>query len=125
MIVATRPDPTVLPPSRFVGNIITMLFHIFHWILCLYSSISAVLFEVFKFFRTKIEPRICTTIKIEFQHYFHISNALTLLCNSSFDKLSINACFSLAISNTFPNLCIASTVKIILFVGTPKIAYSS
>lgn len=57
IIAATRPEPTVCPPSRFVGNIIIMLFHIFHWILCLYSPISVMLFEIFKFFRTKIEPR--------------------------------------------------------------------
>ena len=57
MIVATLPEPTVRPPSRFVGNIIIMLFHTFYWILCSYSPISAILFEVFKFFRTKIEPR--------------------------------------------------------------------
>ncbi len=57
IIVATRPEPTVRPPSRFVGNIIIMLFHTFYWILCSYSPISAILFEVFKFFRTKIEPR--------------------------------------------------------------------
>lgn len=60
IIVATRPEPTVRPPSRFVENIIIILFHVFHWILCLYSPISAMLFEVFKFFRTKIEPQhIC------------------------------------------------------------------
>lgn len=48
--------------SRFVGNIIIMLFHTFYWILCSYSPILAVLFEVFIFFRTKIEPRTKTTI---------------------------------------------------------------
>lgn len=66
-----RPEPTVLSPSRFVGNIITMLFHIFHWILSLYSSISAVLFETFKFFRTKIEPQNNYSIfRITLNFYF-------------------------------------------------------
>ncbi len=74
MIVATRPEPTVLPPSRFVGNIITMRFHVFHWILCLYSPISAMLFEVFIFFRTKIEPQII------YPYYFISHNFILQNC---------------------------------------------
>lgn len=57
MIVATLPEPTVLPPSRFVENIIIIFFHAFYWILYSYSPILAMLYEVFKFFRTKIEPQ--------------------------------------------------------------------
>ena len=56
MIVATQPEPTVRPPSRFVMNIIIMLFYIFYDVLYSYSPILSMLFEVFKFFRTKIEP---------------------------------------------------------------------
>ena len=65
MIVATRPDPTVLPPSRFVWNIITMFFHVFYWTLYSYPPIFAILFEVFKFFRTKIEPRPYSSISAD------------------------------------------------------------
>ena len=62
MIEATRPEPTVRPPSRFVGNKIIMFFHVFHWILYSYSLILAILFEVFKFFRTKIEPQTLSAL---------------------------------------------------------------
>lgn len=55
--VATHPEPTILPPSRFIGDVIIMLFHTFYWIFCSYSPILAILSEVFKFFRTKIKPQ--------------------------------------------------------------------
>lgn len=113
-----------LPPSRFVGDIIIMFFHTFYWILCSYFPILAILFEVFKFFRTKIEPYIQNRVMLIW-YYLHISNARMLFSDNPFDKLFISSCFSTARLNDFPKLCIASTVNIILLVGIPKIAYSS
>lgn len=48
---------------RFVGNKIIVFFHIFYGFLCSYSLILAMLFEVFKFFRTKIEPKLLILVK--------------------------------------------------------------
>ena len=39
MIVATRPEPTVRPPSRFVGSMIVVFSHVFSVIYYLYYSI--------------------------------------------------------------------------------------
>ena len=58
MMVATRPEPTVLPPSRFVGYKILLLLGVFQALFYLYYSKYALLFEVLKFFRTIVEPRI-------------------------------------------------------------------
>ena len=77
IILATRPEPTVLPPSRFVGNIIIMFSHVLYWILYSYSSISAMLFEVFKLFRTKIEPQsISSELTISSINNFYLNNRL-------------------------------------------------
>ena len=56
MIVATRPEPTVRPPSRFVGSKIMVFFYIFSMDFYSYYSIFHLVFMVLKFFRTKIEP---------------------------------------------------------------------
>ena len=58
MMVATRPEPTVLPPSRFVGYKILLLLGVFQALFYLYYSKYALLFEVLKFFRTIVEPRM-------------------------------------------------------------------
>lgn len=58
IIVATRPEPTVRPPSRFVGYKILLLLGVFQAPFYLYYSKYALLFEVLKFFRTIVEPRM-------------------------------------------------------------------
>lgn len=58
MIVATRPDPTVLPPSRFVGYIILLLLGVFQTLFYLYYFKFSLIFEVLIFFRTIVEPRM-------------------------------------------------------------------
>ena len=57
MIEATLPEPTVRPPSRFVGSKIMVFFYIFSMDFYSYYSIFHLVFMVLKFFRTKIEPR--------------------------------------------------------------------
>lgn len=57
MIVATRPEPTVRPPSRFVGSKIMVFFCIFSINFYSYYQESHLVFVVFKFFRTILEPR--------------------------------------------------------------------
>ena len=63
IIVATRPDPTVRPPSRFVGYKILLYFRIFQALFYLYYSKFFLIFEVLKIFRTIVEPQI-STLKI-------------------------------------------------------------
>ena len=58
MIVATRPDPTVRPPSRFVGYIILLLLGVFQTLFYLYYFKFSLIFEVLIFFRTIVEPRM-------------------------------------------------------------------
>ena len=58
MIVATRPEPTVLPPSRFVGYIILLLLGVFQTLFYLYYFKFSLIFEVLIFFRTIVEPRM-------------------------------------------------------------------
>lgn len=64
MIVATLPEPTVLPPSRFVGNIIVVFLLIFFAFYYSYYLIFLLIFLAFEFFRTKIEPRTKLEITI-------------------------------------------------------------
>ena len=58
MIVATRPEPTVRPPSRFVGYIILLLLGVFQTLFYLYYFKFSLIFEVLIFFRTIVEPRM-------------------------------------------------------------------
>ena len=58
IIVATRPDPTVRPPSRFVGYKLLLLLGVFQALFYQYYSNYALLFKVLKFFRTIVEPRM-------------------------------------------------------------------
>ena len=58
MMVATRPEPTVLPPSRFVGYIILLLLGVFQTLFYLYYFKFSLIFEVLIFFRTIVEPRM-------------------------------------------------------------------
>lgn len=58
IIVATRPEPTVLPPSRFVGYIILLLLGVFQTLFYLYYFKFSLIFEVLIFFRTIVEPRM-------------------------------------------------------------------
>ena len=86
-MVATRPEPTVLPPSRFVGYKILLLLGVFQALFYLYYSKYALLFEVLKFFRTIVEPRMYKLMFIhplvnlaekylmlaQFSNYFNLS----------------------------------------------------
>ena len=56
--VATRPEPTVRPPSRFVGYIILLLLGVFQTLFYLYYFKFSLIFEVLIFFRTIVEPRM-------------------------------------------------------------------
>lgn len=56
MIVATRPDPTVRPPSRTLGNALRMFFVDFPTYFSPYSSFFLYIFVIIKNFRAKIEP---------------------------------------------------------------------
>ena len=57
MIVATLPDPTVLPPSRLEANWYTVIFVSFDSVLSQFSSLFYRIFVLSDFFRTKIEPQ--------------------------------------------------------------------
>lgn len=54
--VATRPDPTVRPPSRTLGNALRMFFVDFPTYFSPYSSFFLYIFVIIKNFRAKIEP---------------------------------------------------------------------
>ena len=56
IILATRPEPTVLPPSRALGNEIWMFFLVFATYYSSYYLIWHYIFTVLKNFRAKIEP---------------------------------------------------------------------
>ncbi|WP_151623380.1 hypothetical protein [Pseudobutyrivibrio xylanivorans] len=56
MIVATRPEPTVLPPSRFMLTFIVVTIVDFSVFLFMRLSIFASLFAVFKVFGTRMVP---------------------------------------------------------------------
>ena len=56
MIEATRPEPTVLPPSRFEGLVILLFLLDFTRFYYFYYLLLLLFFEVLKIFRAKIEP---------------------------------------------------------------------
>ena len=89
MIVATRPDPTVRPPSRFVGYKILLLLGVFQALFYLYYSKFVLLFEVLIFFRTIVEPQI---YKLKFVYFFFlgfdVGNSSIMLLNK-FAKYSL------------------------------------
>lgn len=89
MIVATRPEPTVLPPSRFVGYKILLLLGVFQALFYLYYSKFVLLFEVLIFFRTIVEPQI---YKLKFVYFFFlgfdVGNSSIMLLNK-FAKYSL------------------------------------
>ena len=64
MIVATLPEPTVLPPSRFAGSEIMVFFCIFSMVFYSYYQELHLIFVVSKFFRTILEPRTKLEISI-------------------------------------------------------------
>lgn len=57
MIVATLPDPTVLPPSRFGGKEIQVVCNVFTAVFRLYYPILLGLHVVADFIRTILEPQ--------------------------------------------------------------------
>ena len=65
-IVATRPEPTVLPPSRFGENKIVVFLYTFHSFFDLYYSYFHVVFVILIFFRTILEPHILLYSKVIF-----------------------------------------------------------
>ena len=86
MIVATRPEPTVLPPSRALGNEIWMFFLVFATYYSSYYLIWHYIFTVLKNFRAKIEP----AAKYRFSPYPSLLHGASTMFDISLRKYSFN-----------------------------------